>query len=202
MRFSVKIHASFVAYLICTALLSSAYCCVAVVLSLVIHELGHCIAGMLLKEKIIGLEFTPFGGILTYMPGTTPSKGIRGMISAVSGPAANGLLIAFMLGGWSSLLPSEFIRQAIWANLAMIALNLIPVLPLDGGQILFCIGYYIFPVAGLISLLSYAGAFVGVFLTLLSMWGLINYNTFNCSLFIIGMYLFASAGKCRRTLFA
>ena len=66
MRFSVKIHASFVAYLICTALLSSVYCCVAVVLSLVIHELGHCIAGMMLKEKIIGLDIRKFDDAMTF----------------------------------------------------------------------------------------------------------------------------------------
>jgi len=201
MRLKIQIRFSFIMYMICAALFSSAYCCGAIALSLLVHELGHYITGTLLGERIVGLELTPFGGILSYMPGETPHKGIRGILVAVSGPLANGLLL--VLSSFEKIipgLPAELRQEIILANLAMIALNMLPVLPLDGGQILFCVGYYLFPIGILITVLSYAGAIVGFLFLSIPVWFCLKRGSFNCSLFIIGLYLVMNAKRCKESL--
>lgn len=199
----IKIRPSFIAYLGCIIILSSVKTGLCVLLALLVHEAGHLIAGRLSGEKIDQLEITPFGGIMTCKWGNTFQKGIRGLCVHAAGPLMNYAMI--LLSGTPSLralLPNDVLHAFITANAAMFMLNLFPALPLDGGSALFCIGYYLFPVASLVSILSTLGMITGVCLLLLAAYGFSVYGIINCSLLIVGIYLFVSARHSRSVLLA
>lgn len=102
------------------------------------HELGHAIAvrRQHLGESIIVLH--GLGGVTRYRQTPSPRQGI---IVAVAGPAA-GLLLGAVLYGVlyfvGTSLP-EMVRNAlavgVYINVVLNLANLLPVFPLDGGQI-------------------------------------------------------------------
>ncbi len=121
-----------------------------VFVSIVLHELGHALAG-----RQVGVEpyvvLYQMGG-LTYLPGRELSRGQHIYVS-LAGPAAGLLtlmcvlaarywLATTSLGDWAesgpmtSLVVGEAIRDLIWTNGAWTLFNLLPILPLDGGQVL------------------------------------------------------------------
>lgn len=64
------------------------------------------------------------------------------LVVALAGPAVNvviaSLLFAVLLGihGESALLGSNFFQQLMWVNVFLVAFNLIPAFPMDGGRVL------------------------------------------------------------------
>ena len=56
---------------------------------------------------------------------------------ALCGPLTNGLLACLSAAlGWWGALPGEIVCLAVFTNLCLMAFNLLPALPLDGGRIL------------------------------------------------------------------
>lgn len=194
----IRIHPAFVLYLLSMAAFSSWQMTLCAVCALLVHETGHYLVSRLLGERIDRVELTPFGGVMSYAPSRSPSKGIRGVCVAAAGPAANWLaLLAAVSAPVRCLLGDAGAHTFTVANLAMMCINLLPVLPLDGGRIVFSIGYYLFPAARLISLLSACGMLTGLGLVLLALYGLVILGTLNCSLLMIGGYLMICAGRSR-----
>lgn len=199
----IRIHPAFALYLLSMAVFSSWQMTLCAIGALLVHEAGHYAAGRLLGEQIAQVELTPFGGVMTYAPGKSPSKGIRGVCVAAAGPLGNELaLLAASAPPVQRVLGYEGTQAFIMANLAMICLNLLPVLPLDGGSIVFSIGYYLFPAGRLIALLTTLGMLTGLGLALLALYGLIRLETLNCSLLMIGGYLMLCARRSRAEVLA
>ena len=197
----VKIHPTFILYLLCIAFISSLYDCLSLLIAFLIHELSHCIAAKLTGEQLATLEITPCGGVMTYKPGTTPSKGMKGILVHSAGPVGNWLvLLATGIPFFHQILPAEFMRSLLLANISLMLLNLLPVFPLDGGHIVFCLGYYFFPVAGIIRCLSVLGMTVGLLGIAISVYGFICHQMINCSLLIVSSYLIIGEGRRRRVL--
>ena len=200
---SIRIHPAFALYLLSMAAFSSWQMTLCAMGALLVHEAGHYAAGRLLGEQIAQVELTPFGGVMTYAPGRSPSKGIRGVCVASAGPLGNYLaLLAASSAQGQRLLGSEGTQAFLMANLAMLCLNLLPVLPLDGGNIVFSIGYYFLPAARLIALLTACGMLAGLGLAALALYGLVWLGTLNCSLLIIGGYLMLCARRSRAVMLA
>ncbi|MDY3763338.1 MAG: hypothetical protein SO031_04325, partial [Candidatus Ventricola sp.] len=88
----------------------------------------------------------------------------------------------------------------IGANAAILAHNLLPALPLDGGRIVFCAGYYLFGVSALSLLLCALGMALGLFLCSLAVDGALALGTLNLSLMIVGGYLTVCAVQGRDAL--
>lgn len=99
-----------------------------------LHELGHVFAMRLCGYKNVRMLFVPlFGGLATGEPRELDAT--RNTIVALAGPVV-GLLTAVAAGFAAVLLPAP----EVWLNYAMIALflngfNLLPLYPLDGGQV-------------------------------------------------------------------
>ena len=201
----LRVRPAFVVYLASLALLASPACAIGAVCALAVHELGHALAARLLGERICTVELAPFGGVMTYAPGYSPAKGLRGIALAAAGPLGNELML-LLLGMAArsptlcSLMHGELLRQMIGANAAMLALNLLPALPLDGGRIVFCAGYYLFGVSALSLLLCALGTALGLLLCALAVYGALALGTLNLSLMIVGGYLAVCAIGSRDAL--
>lgn len=103
-----------------------------------IHELGHALA-VRRQGLDATVELHGFGGATRWSGTTLLAPGKRALISA-AGPAvgiavgAAALVVARVLPAGQPLV-GELLQYAIWVNLGWGLLNLLPVLPLDGGMI-------------------------------------------------------------------
>lgn len=102
------------------------------------HELGHALA--LRRQGVeAAIELHGFGGATRWSGTTLLPPGKRALISA-AGPAvgisvgAAALAVAQLLPAGQALV-GELLQYAVWVNLGWGLLNLLPVLPLDGGMI-------------------------------------------------------------------
>lgn len=200
----IRIRPAFIAYLLSMALLSSVPGTLCALAALLVHELAHLAAARAMGERIGCLELAPFGGVMTYAPGQGPSKGPRGMLVAAAGPLANEGVILFLSALCTRIAPdgavSDVIRALMTANAAMLLINLMPALPLDGGRLLFCAGYYVLDVSLLSLMLCASGVALGLSLCGLAIYGALRWGMLNLSLMIVGGYLALSAVRCRDAL--
>lgn len=200
----VRIRPAFAAYLLSMALLSSLSGTLCALAALMVHELAHLAAARAMGEHIGCLELAPFGGVMTYEPGQGPSKGPRGMLVAAAGPLANEGAILFLTALCTRVSPdsavSGVIRSLMTANAAMLLINLMPALPLDGGRLLFCAGYYFLDVSVLSLVLSTSGVVLGLSLCGMAILGALRWGMLNLSLMIVGGYLALSAVRSRDAL--
>lgn len=169
-------------------------------LALLIHELAHLLAGYWLGEKAESVEFTPFGGVIRYPFGVSAMKGLRGLAIAGAGPLANYAMLWLLSMPWAERLPQPFLQQMLFMHAGMLFLNLLPVLPLDGGRMIFCMGYYVFPIAALAKALSLGGMVVGATLIAFGLYGAILWEKLNLSLLLVGGYLIVYAHQNRSAL--
>lgn len=114
--------------------------CLAVLLglSVLVHELGHCLAARMLGIPVLDVRIYLLGGVSTLGRSTVSPK--EEAVVAVAGPALSALLAGLfflLLGGadnrgvgWLLLI------QLALANAIVAVFNLLPALPLDGGRVL------------------------------------------------------------------
>jgi membrane-associated protease RseP (regulator of RpoE activity) len=107
-----------------------------VFLSVMLHELGHALAAMRLGAQP-RIQLTMFGGLTMWTPSRAISAYDRLGVS-VAGPFA-GFMVAAAIGflipfrEFPPLVEQAF-GMALWINLVWGVLNLLPILPLDGGH--------------------------------------------------------------------
>ena len=109
--------------------------------SVLLHELGHAFRAMREEMKIDGITLWLFGGVARFS-GSFPSPGAEFRIAA-AGPAVSLVLVAVFLAA-SRLADAASAPEVVIAvadylariNAIVVAFNLVPALPLDGGRIL------------------------------------------------------------------
>ena len=106
--------------------------------SLLLHELGHAFVARREGMEIEGVTLWLFGGVAKFK-GAFPSAGAEFRI-AVAGPIVTLVLASlFVLVAGASGLPESVDAVAAWLgyiNFLLLAFNLLPALPLDGGRVL------------------------------------------------------------------
>jgi len=107
--------------------------------SVLLHELGHSLVARSQGIKVSSITLFLFGGIASIeQESRTPGKAFQ---VAIAGPAVS-LGLSLLLSGLAAILPdasspiSVLTRNLAVINLVLALFNLIPGLPLDGGQIL------------------------------------------------------------------
>jgi Zn-dependent protease len=110
---------------------------VGLLLSLLLHELFHCIAARRFRIPVVRIQFEGFGGNSQFEKAAdTPAA--EAVISA-AGPFANFLLWGALTLGAHQVthrhVPGFFLTDLAFTNAALGIFNLLPGLPLDGGRI-------------------------------------------------------------------
>ncbi len=109
-----------------------------VFVSIMVHELGHALAGQKFGASP-AIKLHGFGG-LTYLPGRHFSRTESIVVSAAGPLAGFALLLVFyavdLLPGRLAPFAQEAVRTGIYINLVWTLFNLLPIQPMDGGQIL------------------------------------------------------------------
>jgi Zn-dependent protease/predicted transcriptional regulator len=106
--------------------------------SLLAHELGHALQARREGMEIDGITLWLFGGVARFR-GSFPSAGAEFRI-AIAGPLVSLVLgLVFVAVAALLSLPEPVDGVAAWLgyiNLFLLAFNLLPALPLDGGRVL------------------------------------------------------------------
>lgn len=107
-----------------------------------IHELGHLLAGILLKMKPEKIELMPLGLTISFKISVDDYNKkikkanlleLKKLIVAMAGPVVNIILIIVL---------KELVYK--YVNILILLFNLIPIYPLDGGRILKSLIYFFF----------------------------------------------------------
>jgi len=107
---------------------------ISLLLALIVHEAGHIAAAKVLGCKVERLLILPLGGYLYLDQLLEVQPDIESRI-ALAGPAAN-LLTAAAAMALTPYTPQGYVNSFILASLTLMAFNLLPALPLDGGRVL------------------------------------------------------------------
>lgn len=106
--------------------------------SVLLHELGHSLVAMYQGIKVNSITLFLFGGIASIEhESKTPGQAFQ---VAIAGPLVS-LFLFFMLGFFAQIFPEKSViyrgsEQLAYINGVLAFFNLIPGLPLDGGQVL------------------------------------------------------------------
>ena len=111
---------------------------VAVILSILVHEFGHVFAVKWLLRAPSTVVLWGLGGLCIHQPTSRPGKqvGISLMGPAFGFGLAGASLAAALLAPDVSPVLNTFLAMMVWINVVWTAANLLPILPLDGGQAL------------------------------------------------------------------
>ena len=128
-----------------TDVLSEVLFILALFLCVVLHELGHALTAKRFGISTQDITLLPIGGVarLDSMPEDPKEE----LLVAAAGPAVNVLISILILGGLvvsgtfaqnmnlSTLLDNFWLRLMA-VNISLVAFNLIPAYPMDGGRVL------------------------------------------------------------------
>ena len=111
----------------------------------IIHEIGHLIAGLILKFKPEEIKLTPVGLQIQFKVNDEEYKiknakilNIKKAIIAAWGPITNLIIatVAIIISRFSLNFQNLYIYELIvYSNLLIAMFNLIPIYPMDGGRI-------------------------------------------------------------------
>jgi Zn-dependent protease len=129
-----------------------------------LHEFGHALACRQVGGQANRIILWPLGGVAFVSPPQRPGATLWAI---AAGPLVNVILapLAFMLAaaaqgfGLTDRLPDaqRFLWTMVYINVALLIFNLLPVYPLDGGQILRSLLWFIFGRARSLTIASTIG---------------------------------------------
>ncbi len=133
-----------------------------------LHEFGHSLACRQVGGKADQIILWPLGGVAYVAPPPRPGATLWSiaagpLVNVVLFPVLSLLVLLSQTLGWASALPDAYkLVQSIWfINTVLLVFNLLPIYPLDGGQILRSLLWFVVGPAR--SLMATAGiGFVGV----------------------------------------
>ncbi len=114
-------------------------------LSVLLHEFGHIFAARHYAIATPEILLTPIGGIARIA--RMPEKPIQELVVALAGPAVT-VLIIVVLGLWlkvtghldqvltPAFVEGSLLQGLLWTNVILLAFNMIPAFPMDGGRVL------------------------------------------------------------------
>jgi Zn-dependent protease len=143
-----------------------------------VHEFGHALACRQVGGKAERIVLWPLGGVAYVSPPPRPGATLWSiaagpLVNLILAPVLTVLVVLARKGGMMDTLPNAYayLRTIFYINFGLLIFNLLPIYPLDGGQILRSLLWFIVGrarslmvttiigfvgVAGLIALAAYA----------------------------------------------
>ena len=141
-----------------------------------LHEFGHALACRSVGGMADTIVLWPLGGVAYVAPPPRPGAVLW---SIVAGPLVNAVLTLPLFGlfalsraqGWGETHAdvARFVEWLAWSNLVLLIFNLLPIYPLDGGQILQALLWYSLGRWRSLLVVSLVGMTLGGVLVLFSM---------------------------------
>jgi Zn-dependent protease len=130
--------------------LACAFAYLALFAIVLMHEFGHSLACRSVGGRADQIVLWPLGGVAFVDPPPRPGATLW---SLAAGPLVNALLVPIFSLAWmlargahlQSTMPGlyEFVSNLWVINLALLCFNLLPIYPLDGGQILGALLWFV-----------------------------------------------------------
>ena len=164
--------------------------------SILLHEAAHAAASALLGHMPGEIELTPLGAMLNLreFAGIQP---FRRVCILLAGPmitlALCHLAVVLTQLGW---LHAGFGKMLFTCNIGILVLNLLPCLPLDGGNLLALLLGFFLPAKVCSALFRIIGSICGTSLNLLALAAAWQGRGLNISMLIIGCFLIYAAQTC------
>ena len=124
---------------------------VALFVIVMLHEYGHALACRQVGGRANQIVLWPLGGVAYVDPPPRPGATLW---SIAAGPLVNVALVPVLSLlaisghslGWASSVPDAYrlVRAIAWINTGLLIFNILPIYPLDGGQILRSLLWFIF----------------------------------------------------------
>jgi Zn-dependent protease/predicted RNA-binding Zn-ribbon protein involved in translation (DUF1610 family) len=166
----------------------------ALFLIVLLHEFGHSLACRSVGGKADRIVLWPLGGVAFVDPPPRPGPTLW---SIAAGPAVNVMLAPILIGlwlfassaGWAASMPNgyTFIKDLRDINLVLLIFNMFPIYPLDGGQILQSLLWFVLGRARSLmvsAVIGFAGAAGLVLVALLlkapMLWVMTAFIVLNC----------------------
>ena len=173
----------------------------AYLLALISHEGAHMLVAKWLGCQTASMELTPFGAV-AKIEDLEGQRYLHQVLIALAGPFSS------FCGFLSSVLCLRLIAVAWYplglamtkAHLFLLILNLLPVLPLDGGRVLFAALASSFGAERTARWLSNAGIWMGVAMTVFGLWAALQLHIYNLTIVLTGCYLAYAASCCSSAL--
>jgi Zn-dependent protease len=125
-----------------TQLMSAGFVIViGLLLSILLHELGHAFAGRLFNTRVSHIELTGLGGV-AHFERSLPRSALQRSLIYLAGPAVNLLLwlgldaVSMQMIASGTPMLALPLRVLSSANFFLMVFNLLPAYPLDGGHTL------------------------------------------------------------------
>ena len=154
----------------------------ALFLIVLMHEFGHALACRQTGGTANQIVLWPLGGVAYVNPPQRPGATLW---SIAAGPLVNVVLFPILFAavvltrsmGWAHTMPDAYLllRAIMWIDVSLLVFNLLPIYPLDGGQILRSLLWFVLGrarslmVATALGLLGIVG-FFGIALWVRSVW--------------------------------
>ena len=162
----------------------------------ILHEIGHLIAGLILKMKPEKIEIMPFGLSISFNTNFNDNK-IKEIIVALAGPATS-LALTILCNninfGYITM------QEAVYSNLLILLFNLIPLYPLDGGRIIKGILDIKLGVTNGSKIINKISYITMIILTVISSIGVFYYKNFAIFLFCIFLWIIVLKEKNGKSL--
>jgi Zn-dependent protease len=159
-----------------------------------VHEFGHALACRQVGGIADRIVLWPLGGVACVDPPPRPGATLW---SIAAGPLVNVVLLPIIYGlgilgrntGWSAANPNAhlLLRHILWIDLGLLIFNMLPIYPLDGGQILRSLLWFVLGRARSLmaaTIIGFMGALGFIALVLRSgswWWGVLSiYMIMNC----------------------
>lgn len=154
-----------------------------------LHELAHIITARLYKIKLDKILFTPIG-LIARLNYTSYKNDFKEMLICAAGPISNIImaLLGYILNSyfWDN---SKIVSFFILSNISILILNILPVLPLDGGKIFRVVLLSSFGYKRTIKIFFFLSHIISIILIVLGVYQLMN-CWYNLSLLFVGIFIY------------
>lgn len=149
----------------------------ALFLIVLMHEYGHAMACRQVGGRADQIVLWPLGGVAYVAPPPRPGAELW---SVAAGPLVNVVLVPVFIGIFYAARTAgafeqnadlyAFLRALIWINTSLLVFNLLPIYPLDGGQVLRSLLWYPLGKARSLTAATVVGFIGGLALVAFAVW--------------------------------